>query len=289
MKTPSRHALQAYFFLAPALVLLATFSLWPVGLGAYLSFTDYSIVKPSTWVGLANYREIFDNDMFVTGLKNSFKFLFIVPIIQIAGIALAVLVNNSFHGNQLFRVAFYVPVVTTVAVVGIMWQFMFHESGSINYVLTTIHLINDPIGWLSDDSVALYAVMFVTIWRGIGWYMVLYLAGLQAIPSEMQEAAILDGANRWQRFWKITVPMLLPTILVCTIMSTLAALKAYQEVDVLTQGGPMDSTFTALYYAYDQGFKHLQYARGLAASVVVSLVCIVFAALSFRFIKPQHR
>jgi len=289
MKTPSRHALQAYFFLAPALVLLATFSLWPVGFGAYLSFTDYSIVKPSTWVGLDNYREIFDNDMFVTGLKNSFKFLLIVPIIQIAGIALAVMVNNSFHGNQLFRVAFYVPVVTTVAVVGIMWQFMFNESGTINYVLSTIHLINEPIGWLSDDSVALYAVMFVTIWRGIGWYMVLYLAGLQAIPSEMQEAAILDGANRWQRFWKITVPMLLPTILVCTIMSTLAALKAYQEVDVLTQGGPMDSTFTALYYAYDQGFKHLQYARGLAASVVVSLVCIVFAALSFRFIKPQHR
>ena len=288
MKTSSRHTLQAYFFLAPALVLLATFSLWPVGFGAYLSFTDYSIVRPSKWVGLYNYREIFDNDMFVTGFKNSFKFLFIVPIIQIAGIALAVMVNKSVRGNHLFRVAFYVPVVTTVAVVGIMWQFMFHEGGTINFVLSTLHMINEPVGWLSNDSVALYSVMFVTVWRGIGWYMVLYLAGLQAIPSEMQEAAILDGANHWQRFWKITVPMLLPTILVCTIMSTLAALKAYQEVDVLTQGGPMDSTFTALYYAYDQGFKHLQYARGLAASVVVSLVCIVVAALSFRFIKPQH-
>ena len=285
----SRQTVQAYLFLLPALVLLLLFSVWPVGFGSFLAFTDYSLVKPMHWVGLDNFRYIFDNEMFLTGMKNSILFLLIVPFIQIGAITLAVLVNNQMHGIRFFRAAYYVPVVTTVSVVGIMWGFMFHEQGTLNYLLLKMHAVNSPVGWLSDDSIAIFAVMFVTAWRGLGWYMVMYLAGLQSIPSEMQEAAVLDGANRWQRFWKITVPMLYPTIMVCTIMSVLAALKAYQEVDVLTQGGPMNSTFTALYYAYDQGLKHLKLPRGLAASMVVSLFCIGIALVCLRYLKPKHR
>jgi len=284
-----RQTIQAYLFLLPALVLLLLFSLWPVGFGSFLAFTDFSLVKPLHWVGLDNFRYIFDNEMFLTGIKNSLLFLLIVPFIQVGAITLAVLVNNQMHGIRFFRAAYYVPVVTTVSVVGIMWGFMFHEQGTLNYILLKIHAVNTPVGWLSDDAIAIFAIMFVTLWRGLGWYMVMYLAGLQSIPSEMQEAAILDGANRWQRFWKITVPMLYPTIMVCTIMSVLAALKAYQEVDVLTQGGPMNSTFTALYYAYDQGLKHLKLPRGLASSMVVSLFCIAIALVCLRYLKPKHR
>ncbi|MBC3883005.1 sugar ABC transporter permease [Undibacterium sp. LX40W] len=284
-----RHQLSAYLFLAPALLLIALFGFWPVLYGSYLSFTDYSLVRETHFVGVANYRYIFANDMFLTGLKNSILFLLIVPVIQICAISLAVLVNRQIPGMRFFRAAYYVPVVTTVSVVGIMWGFMFHEQGALNYVLLQLHAINAPIGWLSDDSIALFAIMFVSLWRGLGWYMVMYLAALQSIPSEMQEAAVLDGANAWQRFWKITVPMLMPTIMVCSIMSLLAALKAYQEVDVLTQGGPMNSTFTALYYAYDQGLKHLKLPRGLAASFVVSLVCMSIAILCLRYLKPRHR
>ena len=284
-----RHQLSAYLFLAPALLLIALFGFWPVLYGSYLSFTDYSLVRETHFVGFANYRYIFANDMFLTGLKNSILFLLIVPVIQICAISLAVLVNYQIPGMRFFRAAYYVPVVTTVSVVGIMWGFMFHEQGALNYVLLQLHAINAPVGWLSDDSIALFAIMFVSLWRGLGWYMVMYLAALQSIPSEMQEAAVLDGANAWQRFWKITVPMLMPTIMVCSIMSVLAALKAYQEVDVLTQGGPMNSTFTALYYAYDQGLKHLKLPRGLAASFVVSLVCMSIAILCLRYLKPRHR
>lgn len=291
MKSPvlTKQTLQAYLFLLPALILLLLFALWPVGFGSFLAFTDFSLVKEVHWVGFDNFRYIFDNEMFLTGMKNSLLFLLIVPFIQIGAITLAVLVNNQLHGIRFFRAAFYVPVVTTVSVVGIMWGFMFHEQGTLNFILMKIHAVNAPVGWLSDDAIAIFAIMFVTLWRGLGWYMVMYLAGLQSIPSEMQEAAILDGANRWQRFWKITVPMLYPTIMVCTIMSVLAALKAYQEVDVLTQGGPMNSTFTALYYAYDQGLKHLKLPRGLAASLVVSIFCIGIAMLCLRFLKPKHR
>ena len=288
--TPShRRTLQAWLFLAPALLLLAAFSFWPVGYGSVLAFTDYSLIRETRFVGLDNFRYIFNNEMFVTGLQNSVVFLLMVPFVQVGAMALAVLVNNRLPGIRLFRAAFYVPVVTTVSVVGIMWGFMFHEQGALNYVMMTLRLVNAPVGWLSNDSLALFAVMFVTLWRGLGWYMVMYLAALQSIPSEMQEAAILDGANRWQRFWKITVPMLRPTIMLCTILSVLAALKAYQEVDVLTQGGPMNSTFTALYYAYDQGLKHLKLPRALAASFVVSLLCIGIALVCLRYLKPKHR
>jgi len=282
-------SVQAWLFMLPALLVLAVFSFWPVLYGSVLAFTDYSLIRPARWVGLENFRTIFDNDMFVAGLKNSLLFLLIVPCTQVGAMVLAVLVNNKLPGIRLFRATYYVPVVTTVSVVGIMWGFMFHDQGALNYVLLRLHAINAPVGWLSDDGIALFAVMFVSLWRGLGWYMVMYLAGLQGIPSEMQEAAILDGANVWQRFWRITVPMLQPTILVCTLMSVLAALKVYQEVDVLTQGGPLNSTFTALYYAYDQGFKHLKLPRGLAASFVVSLICIAIALPCLRYLKPRHR
>ncbi|AQR68178.1 lactose ABC transporter permease [Janthinobacterium sp. LM6] len=284
-----RHTVQAWLFLTPALLLLAAFSFWPVGYGSVLAFTDYSLIRETRFVGLDNFRYIFNNEMFVSGLKNSLMFLLMVPFVQVGAITLAVLVNNRLPGIRLFRAAFYVPVVTTVSVVGIMWGFMFHEQGALNYVMMTLKLVNAPVGWLSNDSLALFAVMFVTLWRGLGWYMVMYLAALQSIPSDMQEAAMLDGANRWQRFWKITVPMLRPTIMLCSILSVLAALKAYQEVDVLTQGGPMNSTFTALYYAYDQGLKHLKLPRALAASFVVSLFCIGIALLCLRYLKPKHR
>lgn len=284
-----KRALVPWLFLAPALALLAAFSFWPVAAGSLLAFTDYSLVRATHWVGLANFRYLFANAMFMQGLRNSFLFLLVVPVTQVGALALATLVNQQLPGMRLFRAAFYVPVVTTVSVVGIMWGFMFHEQGPLNYVLTALHAVNAPVGWLSDDSLALGAVMFVTVWRGLGWYMVMYLAALQAVPAEMQEAALLDGANVWQRFWRITVPMLRPTIAVCSILSVLAALKAYQEVDVLTQGGPMNSTFTALYYAYDQGLKHLKLPRALAASFLVSLLCIVLAALCLRHLKPRHR
>lgn len=282
-------SLAAWLFLAPALVLLAVFSFWPVGYGSYLAFTDYSLIRPTHWVGLDNFRYIFQNEMFVTGLRNSLLFLIMVPLMQVGALSLAVLVNNRLPGIKLFRAAYYVPVVTTVSVVGIMWGFMFHEQGALNYVLMAARLIDAPVGWLQDPILALAAIMFVTMWRGLGWYMVMYLAALQSVPADMQEAAILDGASRWQRFWKITVPMLRPTIMVCSILSVLAALKAYQEVDVLTQGGPMNSTFTALYYAYDQGLKHLKLPRALAASFVVSLICIGIALLCLRYLKPKHR
>jgi putative chitobiose transport system permease protein len=285
----SRQARLPWLFLAPALLLLGLFTFWPVLWGGYLAFTEYNFLTPPKWVGLANFEDLLDDPVFFISLKNSLLYLLIVPAIQLGAIVLAVLVNNALPGIKLFRAAFYVPVVTSVSVVGIMWGWMYNEQGLINAVLQWLHIINDPIGWLSDDRLALFSLMLVTLWRGLGWYMVLYLAALQAIPSDLEEAAVLDGASRWQRFWQITIPMIMPTILLCTVLSTLAAMKVLEEVLIMTKGGPVSSTYTGLYYAYDQGIRAFNFPRALAASLVVSVFCLAIAWLNFRFLRPRHR
>jgi putative chitobiose transport system permease protein len=286
-RTP--HALRPWLFLAPALVLLGVFTFWPVLAGTLLAFTEYNFLAPPKWVGLANFEDLAADPVFWISVRNSLLYLLIVPAIQVGAIVLAVLVNNTLPGIRLFRAAFYMPVVTSVSVVGIMWGWMYNEQGLVNAVLEALHVISAPIGWLSDDRLALFSLMIVTLWRGLGWYMVLYLAALQSIPKDLEEAATLDGATRIQRFWQITVPMIMPTILLCTVLSTLSAMKVLEEVLIMTKGGPVSSTYTGLYYAYDQGIRAFNFPRALAASLVVSVFCIAVAWLSFRVLRPRHR
>lgn len=284
-----RHALRPWLFLAPALALLAVFTFWPVLWGSYLAFTEYNFLTPPRWVGLANFEDLLADPVFRISIENSVLYLLIVPAIQLGAIVLAVLVDNALPGIRFFRAAFYTPVVTSVSVVGIMWGWMYNEQGLVNAVLQGLHVISDPIGWLSDDRLALFSIMVVTLWRGLGWYMVLYLAALQSIPKDLQEAATLDGATRVQRFFRITLPMLMPTVLLCTVLSTLSAMKVLEEVLIMTKGGPVSSTYTGLYYAYDQGIRAFNFPRALAASLVVSVFCIAVAWLNFRLLRPRHR
>ncbi|MEN6080879.1 sugar ABC transporter permease [Chromobacterium piscinae] len=281
----------AWLFLSPALLLMGVFTFWPLLFGSYVAFTRYDLVSPPQWVGLDNFRSLLDDPVFIQALGNSLRYLLVVPAIQLAGIALAVLVNQALPGIKCFRAAFYLPVITTVSVVGIMWNWMYADYGVLNGALHWLGWVKQEhdVGFLSDEDLALYSVMFVTFWRGIGYYMVLYLAGLQAIPAEMQEAARLDGANAWQRFWRITLPMLKPTILFCSLISTLDAIKAFEEVLVMTRGAPMNSTYTALYYAFHQGFNQLDFGRGSAAGLVLTLVCLLLAWLNFKLIRADHR
>ena len=280
---------RAWLFLAPALVLLGLFTFWPVLWGTVLAFTEYNFLVPPRFVGLANFEDLFADPVFFISLRNSALYLLIVPVIQLGAIALAVLVNNALPGIRFFRAAFYTPVVTSVSVVGIMWGWMYNEQGLVNAVLQGLHVVAEPVGWLTDDRLALFSIMVVTLWRGLGWYMVLYLAALQAIPKDLEEAATLDGATRLQRFFRITIPMILPTILLCTVLSTLSAMKVLEEVLIMTKGGPVSSTYTGLYYAYDQGIRAFNFPRALAASLVVSALCVAVAWVSFRVLRPRHR
>ncbi|MXV18676.1 carbohydrate ABC transporter permease [Deinococcus xianganensis] len=298
MQVHWRQSLMSYTFLAPALILLAVFTFYPLLYGAYLGFTEYSGARfanhlPPQWVGLRNFETVLGDPLFRTALGNSVKYLLVVPALQLASLAVAVLVSKNIPGIALFRAAYYVPVITSVSLAAVMWEWVFNREGTLNWLLQALHLTTPEaaFGWLNSEQWAFWAVMLVTFWRGFGYYMVLYLAGLQAIPEELEEAAILDGASAWQRFWRVTVPLMRPTILLCTLLSTIAALRVLEEVLVLTNGGPLNSTYTALMYVYAKAFQGFDFDYGVAsaAGLVVALVALLLSALNFRFFHREEQ
>jgi putative chitobiose transport system permease protein len=284
-RTTWRTMLTAYAFLLPFVVLLVMYHAWPVFFGTYLGFTKYNIISPPEFVGLDNFRELLQDEQFWSGVRSSLKYILVVPVIQLLSIAVAMLVNRPLKGIGFFRTAYYVPVVTSFAVVGLMWNWMYQQEGPVNFVLMRLGLMKDDHSLLNNPATALYAVMFVTLWKGIGYYMVLYLAGLQSIGRELEEAATIDGATRWQVFTNITLPGLRPTILVCSLLSTISALKVFDEIYVMTQGGPVGSTYTALFFTYSKAFVDFRYGYAAAAGIIIAVISLLFGLINFRITR----
>ena len=281
-----RTALVAYLFLVPALVLLGVFTFYPVGFGTILSLFTYNLrtllgLEPARYVGLEHFRALWTDRFFWIALSNSVKYVLVVPLLQIASIALAIAVNRRLRAIAWFRAAYYVPVITSMVVVGLLWRWLYEQDGIINYVLLSLRLIDRPISWLGNPDLALYSVMFVTFWKGLGFYMVIYLAGLQAISPEYEEAALIDGAGRWQVFRHVTLPLLRPSVLVASTISTIAALKVFEEIYVMTGGGPIFRTFTMFFYIFDVGFQKFDFGYAAAIAVVLAVGIMILSALNF--------
>ncbi len=285
----------AYMLLLPALLLMAVFTFYPVLYGSYLGFTKYTAANlgsntPPSWIGLENFRTVLSDELFRIGLINSLKYLIIVPILQLASLGVAVLVNRQIPGIAIFRAAYYIPVITSITLASVMWEWVFTRDGLLNWVLEVFRII-DPkssFGWLLNPNTALWAIMLVTFWRGFGYYMVLYLGGLQSIPSELEEAALLDGASTWQRFWKITVPLMRPTILLCSLLSSLAAIRVLEEIIVFTNGGPLNSTYTVLMYVYQKSFGlDFDYGVASAAGLLLAIVGFILSYINFRVTRED--
>lgn len=280
-----RNTLIAYAFLLPALVLMGVYTFFPMIFGTYLAFTEYNVITPPKWVGLENLRALLTEGYFWSGLWNSIRYVLVVPVIQLTSIGVAMLVNRRLRGIGIFRTAYYIPVVSSFAVVGLMWGWMYDQYGPVNFVLKTLGMVDQPSNILLNPYLALYAVMFVTLWKGIGYYMVLYLAGLQSIDPSYEEAAVIDGASRWRVFWNVTLPLLRPTILLCSLLSTISAIKVFEEIFVMTGGGPAGSTYTAMYFIYSKAFQDFQYGEAAAASLVVAAVSLLFSILNFKYVR----
>jgi putative chitobiose transport system permease protein len=286
----------AYLLLLPALGLMLVFTFYPVLYGAFLGFTNYTAANlgsktPPTWVGLENFRTVLADPLFGIGLVNSLKYIIVVPILQIASLAVAVLVNKQLPFMAFFRAAYYIPVITSISLAAVMWDWVFTREGLLNFLLEFFKII-DPqssFGWLLNPNTALWAIMLVTFWRGFGYYMVLYLGGLQSIPAELEEAAVLDGANAWQRFWKITVPLMRPTILLCSLLSSLSAIRVLEEILVFTNGGPLNSTYTVLMYVYQKSFGlDFNYGVASAAGLLLAVVGFVLSYINFRITREDE-
>jgi putative chitobiose transport system permease protein len=277
--------LTPYLFLLPALLLLAVFEFYPVTFGTVLSLFEYDVIAPPRFVGAANFRALWTDRYFCIALENSIKYLAVVPVLQACAVVLAIWVHRSTRGLAWLRAAYYLPVVTSIVVVGILWRWLYDDAGLVNFILLQLRLVHAPVHWLADPAIALYAVMFVTLWKGLGYYMVIYLAGLEAIPPGYAEAAAIDGATPLQQLWRVTLPLLRPSILLATTLSAISALRVFEEVYVMTSGGPVYSTYTMFYYMFDQAFGALHLGYAAALGVVLAAVTIGLSVASFRFLR----
>jgi putative chitobiose transport system permease protein len=277
-----------YLFLIPALIFMGIFLFYPIVDVFRLSFTNYNMIQEATYVGTQNYENLFNDPLFWKTLKNSFIYLIgVVPLLVILPIFIAILVNRKLKGIKWFRAAYYIPVVTSMVVVGIMWKWLYRGNGLLNYLLQTIGLINEPVSWLTSTDFALYSVMAVTIWKGLGYYMVIYLAGLQSIPQNLYEVAQIDGANWWQKHLHITIPLLKPSILLVTILSSIAAMKVFTEVYVMTKGGPINSSKTLVFYIYEKAFENLTLGYAAAMGFVLFVIIFILSFINFKVLGQE--
>ena len=277
----------AYLMIAPGVLLLIVFTFYPILYGLPLAFTNYSALDATKWIGMKNFQRAFQDPDFYVALKNSLIYVIVVPIIQIIAILMAVLVNTKLRFVGFFRVAFFIPVVTSMVAAAIAWKWMYEEQGIINYILRSLGLTRHDIAFMVEPKYALAGVMLVTIWKGLGYYMMIYLAGLQSIPSELQEAARIDGANRLQVIRLITIPLLMPFVLLCSLLSVMGAIRVFDEIFVMhgPKGDPINSTLVASVYTYKVAFQDFDFGYAAAIGLVVAMIILVFSLFMFRYTR----
>lgn len=285
MKKKNRQTIKAYLFMAPALFLLIFFVFVPIIGSLPLMFFDYSVLGKTEFTGLDNFIKLFGDQQFRKALFNSILFVVIVPVIQILSILLALLVNRKLFGIALFRTLFYIPVVTSMVAVSIMWGFLFNSNGAINTLLMKMGAIAKPLGFLASTKTAMLCIMFITIWQGLGYYMMLYLGGLQSVPKELEEASWVDGAGSLQALIKIKIPMLKPYIWFCSLNSVISAVGVFDVVYVLTQGGPNDATNVINYYSYVKAFKDFEFGYAAAIGAVQAVITTILSIVVFVYGK----
>ncbi|WP_411333992.1 carbohydrate ABC transporter permease [Metabacillus indicus] len=278
-----------YLFLLPGCIILGAFIFYPMLQAIWLSFTNYNMVTEAEFIGTENYQNLFEDELFWKVLGQTLLYLIIVvPALVILPIFIAILVNQQIRGIAFFRSAYYIPVVTSMVVVGITWKWVYADQGVLNYFLESLGIIGEPVHWLTSTSTSIFAVMAVTVWKGLGYYMVIYLAGLQAIPGDLYEAADIDGANKWKQIIHITIPLLMPSIMIVTIMSSISAMKVFEEIYVMTGGGPLNSTKTLVFYIYQEAFENLKMGYASAGGVILFLITLVFSILNIKFMNKRE-
>jgi putative chitobiose transport system permease protein len=276
-----------YLFLVPALALLGIFVIYPIIAVVYYSFTDYNIVRPPVFVGLDNYEKLLSDSTFWLALTHSIVYLIVTPILIVMSIALAIVVNRQLRGIHIYRALYFVPAVSGSIAIGLSWRWLFERNGFINSSLEALGIISQPIQWLSTPSLTLPIAMLLTIWAGFGYYAVIFLAGLQNIPEELYDAAMIDGATNFQKHRYVSIPGLRPQIVFVFVISSLAALKVFDEVYVLTNqtGGILNSGVTMVFFLWKQAFvlSHAGYASAIAIALLA--ITLVFSILNVRILE----
>ena len=269
-----------YLFLLPAGIVLLIFFFIPFFQTIGLSFLDYSInIYHASFAGLQNYVAILHNPVFYKVMLNTIIYLVVaVPVLAIIPLFLAILINQKIKGITLYKILIYLPVIVSIVVAAIAFKWLYAEQGILNYLLNVFHI--HSIGWLTDPKYAIYSVIIVTIWKGIGYYMMIYLAALMSVPKELYEACDIDGAGFFTKHLTVTIPHIMPTIALVTTISSNSAMKIFAEIYVMTKGGPLNSTKTIVYYIYEKAFENLDLGYASAMAVILLVIVMAFSLVN---------
>ncbi len=283
MKTYNK-VLTPYLLIIPSFIILTLFFFIPFIETFILSFKSYQNIYSPDWVGVANYIKLFNSPIFWKTLFNTFLYVFIVvPALIVLPLIIAIVVNQKIKGSNLFKLIIYLPVVVSLVVAGIAWKWIYANSGILNYLISLVQL--PAVGWLTDPNIAIFSVMIVTVWKGLGYYMLIYLAALTTIPKDLYEAADIDGASSLNKHLLITIPHLKPTIALVSIISSISGMKIFVEIYVMTKGGPLNSSKTIVYYIYQRAFENLDLGFASAAGVVLLVITLIFSILNIKFLE----
>lgn len=275
-----------YLFAAPAFLVLGYFSILPMLQTAYYSTLEYSFFGPHRFIGAANYVRLFTDPHFWATLLNSLLFLSVTPVLMVVSLTLALSVRNLLRGARIVRLMLFLPVVTPVVIAGIVWRWIFtEETGLLNHLLSLASV--GPVRWLTEFPTNLVSAMLVTVWRGMGYYMMLFLAGLALVPREVEEAGILDGATPLQQVWHVLLPMLRPTLLFVAVVSSSAAMKVFTEQYILIPGAPLDNK-ALVSFLYRHAFERFDFGYGSAAGMVLFGMTLLFSYTQVRLMDREQ-
>ncbi len=284
-----KRSLVAWVFVGPALVVLGVFFGVPVFAALLLSLTDFDLYALADWrnlrfVGFGNYTELLQTPLFWKSLGNTFYFVIVgVPLSIGVSLGAALLLNAPVaRFRAFFRTALFAPVVTTLVAVAVIWRYLFHSSyGLVNWALGHVGIA--PIDWLGDPQWAMPTIILLAVWKNFGYNMVIFLAGLQAIPQDLYEAARIDGASRRRQFWHITLPMLGPVLMVVGVITVAGYFQLFAEPYVMTRGDPLQSTVSVLYFMFEEGFRWWNLGRASAVAFLLFLIILAISAAMMRF------
>ncbi|WP_323373508.1 carbohydrate ABC transporter permease [Plantactinospora alkalitolerans] len=285
----SRNTVAGWSFILPNFVGFAVLTLLPVVVLFYVAFTNWNVFGVAEWTGTANFRRMWGDASFWTALRNTVYYtVFHIPLTLAASLGLALLLNRKLRGVRFFRTVAFFPYITSIVAIAIVWNQLFSpEYGPINALLGAVGVDNPP-GWTASSTWSMPAVIIVGTWRYMGYYMLLFLAGLQTIPAQLYEAAETDGATPWQRFVHVTLPGLRHTTFFVTVLLTIESFKVFDLILVMTGGGPGQSTLVLSQYIYQKGFEENQFGYASAVSVVLFAICFSITIIQFMVNKRRN-
>jgi len=278
--TEMRKSKEAYAFILIPLILLLVFSIGPMVYGLVMSFTEWNGIEPATFIGLGNYESIFKNPDFYQALVNTVKFASLSLFMGVSGaLVLALAIDKISRLQNFFKAAYFIPVITPMVVVALIWTLIFTDKGLLNYFISMLGF--ESVGWLTDKKIAMYSIVVTSAWQGLGFSMIIFLAGLQKIPEELYEAAKIDGAGSWQSFLHITLPGLKNTFVFLSVYGLIGAFQVFDQVYVMTKGGPSKSTQTLVYQIFEN-FRYLKLGYTSALSFVFLGILLVITIVQFK-------